>query len=89
VIGLSKSIAWTYAKLGIQCNVVCPRSVATDIAGVRLSDWAGDRQRAVATPSDRRSGPSEIATTISWLASADAGNINGAILPSDGGWSAA
>jgi NAD(P)-dependent dehydrogenase (short-subunit alcohol dehydrogenase family) len=31
----------------------------------------------------------EIAATISWLASADAGNVNGAILTSDGGWSAA
>jgi NAD(P)-dependent dehydrogenase (short-subunit alcohol dehydrogenase family) len=89
VIGLSKSIAWTYAAIGIRCNVVCPGSVNTEIAGVRRSDWAGDRQRAVAALSVRRADPHEIAATISWLASADAGNVNGAILTSDGGWSAA
>jgi NAD(P)-dependent dehydrogenase (short-subunit alcohol dehydrogenase family) len=88
VIGLSKSIARTYAKLGIRSNVVCPGSVDTAPGRVRLSDWAGDRQRAVATLSDRRADPSEIAATISWLASPDASTINGAILPSDGGWSA-
>jgi NAD(P)-dependent dehydrogenase (short-subunit alcohol dehydrogenase family) len=89
VIGLSRSIAWLYADRGIRCNVVAPGSVATDIAGVRLSDWAGDRQRAVAALSERRADPAELAATISWLVSADARNINGAVLPSDGGWSAA
>lgn len=89
VIGLSRSIAWLYADRGIRCNVVCPGSVATDIAGVRLSGWAADRQRAVATLSERRADPAEIAATISWLMSGEARNINGAVLPADGGWSAA
>jgi NAD(P)-dependent dehydrogenase (short-subunit alcohol dehydrogenase family) len=30
----------------------------------------------------------ELAATITWLLSDDASNVNGAILPSDGGWSA-
>lgn len=31
--------------------------------------------------------PDRIAAAISWLLSDDAANINGAVLPSDGGWS--
>jgi NAD(P)-dependent dehydrogenase (short-subunit alcohol dehydrogenase family) len=30
----------------------------------------------------------QLAATITWLLSDDASNVNGAILPSDGGWSA-
>jgi NAD(P)-dependent dehydrogenase (short-subunit alcohol dehydrogenase family) len=30
----------------------------------------------------------ELAATIAWLLSDDASNVDGAILPSDGGWSA-
>jgi NAD(P)-dependent dehydrogenase (short-subunit alcohol dehydrogenase family) len=30
----------------------------------------------------------QLAATICWLLSDDASNVNGAILPSDGGWSA-
>jgi NAD(P)-dependent dehydrogenase (short-subunit alcohol dehydrogenase family) len=30
----------------------------------------------------------QLAATLTWLLSEDASNVNGAILPSDGGWSA-
>ena len=30
----------------------------------------------------------ELAASITWLASADASNVNGVILPVDGGWAA-
>ena len=33
--------------------------------------------------------PDELAAVISWLLSDEASNVNGAILPSDGGWSVA
>ena len=33
--------------------------------------------------------PDQIATVISWLASDEASNVNGALVASDGGWSAA
>lgn len=32
--------------------------------------------------------PEPLAAAITWLLSDDAGNTNGAVLPSDGGWSA-
>jgi NAD(P)-dependent dehydrogenase (short-subunit alcohol dehydrogenase family) len=31
--------------------------------------------------------PDQIATVISWLASDEAANVNGAVVTSDGGWS--
>ncbi len=33
--------------------------------------------------------PDELAAVINWLLSDEASNVNGAILPSDGGWSVA
>jgi len=33
--------------------------------------------------------PDQIATVISWLASDEASNVNGALVTSDGGWSTA
>jgi NAD(P)-dependent dehydrogenase (short-subunit alcohol dehydrogenase family) len=32
--------------------------------------------------------PDQLAATITWLLSDDASNVNRAILPADGGWSA-
>jgi NAD(P)-dependent dehydrogenase (short-subunit alcohol dehydrogenase family) len=46
---------------------------------------AREGARVVVAPGgDRR----ELAATITWLLSDDASNVNGVILPSDGGWSA-
>jgi NAD(P)-dependent dehydrogenase (short-subunit alcohol dehydrogenase family) len=33
--------------------------------------------------------PDEIAALISWLASEEASNVNGAVITADGGWTAA
>ena len=33
--------------------------------------------------------PDQVATLISWLASDEASNVNGALVTSDGGWSTA
>jgi NAD(P)-dependent dehydrogenase (short-subunit alcohol dehydrogenase family) len=33
--------------------------------------------------------PEQLAAAVCWLASDDAANVNGAVLTSDGGWSAA
>jgi NAD(P)-dependent dehydrogenase (short-subunit alcohol dehydrogenase family) len=32
--------------------------------------------------------PDEIATLLSWLGSEEAANVNGAVVPADGGWTA-
>lgn len=91
VIGLVKHVAFFYGPKGIRSNAVLPGPVATGINSTASpqSEWAIERANlgfAVMTP------PAEsdtIATAISWLGSAEASNINGAILTADGGWSAA
>jgi len=37
----------------------------------------------------RMAQPAEIAALVTWLVSDEAVNVNGAIIPSDGGWTAA
>ncbi|WP_344688848.1 SDR family oxidoreductase [Blastococcus jejuensis] len=39
-------------------------------------------------PHRRLATPEQPAAAITWLASDDASNVNGVVLPSDGGWSA-
>jgi NAD(P)-dependent dehydrogenase (short-subunit alcohol dehydrogenase family) len=49
--------------------------LAREGARVVVADIASDRLE-------------QLAATICWLLSEDASNVNGAVLPSDGGWSA-
>ena len=93
VIGLTKSIAWTYADRGIRCNAVCPGSVVTGIRERQVATDAPDelgRQRfRAATPLKPRSAdPSEIANIVGFLASPNASFVNGAVLVADAGWTA-
>ena len=46
-------------------------------------------QLAMATMPPVVAQPDAIATVISWLASDEASNVNGALVSADGGWSAA
>ncbi|HVM08134.1 MAG TPA: SDR family NAD(P)-dependent oxidoreductase [Acidimicrobiales bacterium] len=88
VIGLTRSTAVLYAAAGIRCNAVCPGAVMTNIEASSRSEFGMgvigkyfSNIPAVATAE-------QLAASICWLASDDASNVNGAIVPSDGGWSA-
>ena len=90
VLGLSRSIAATYASKGIRCNVVCPGPVETGIgasAAPRNAEHIG-QWAAVMGTMVRMAQPDEIAALISWLASDEASDVNGAVVAADGGWSA-
>jgi NAD(P)-dependent dehydrogenase (short-subunit alcohol dehydrogenase family) len=92
VIGLTKSIAFLYGPRGIRCNAICPGGVATTIAqtsGYPRVEWAGERLMASFALSQRLAEPEEIAGLISFLASGEGANLNGAVIASDGGWSSA
>jgi NAD(P)-dependent dehydrogenase (short-subunit alcohol dehydrogenase family) len=89
VAGLTKNMAVLYAPHGIRTNAVAPGPVITGIEGSMRSQQAaavlGPIMKAtIPTPVE----PERVAAVITWLASDDSSNINGAILPSDGGWSA-
>jgi NAD(P)-dependent dehydrogenase (short-subunit alcohol dehydrogenase family) len=88
LIGLTRSTAVSYGPSGIRCNAVCPGAVATNIEAASRSEFGmGIAGRyfgnipGVATPE-------QLAAAICWLASDDSLNVNGAVLASDGGWSA-
>jgi NAD(P)-dependent dehydrogenase (short-subunit alcohol dehydrogenase family) len=89
VNGLTKSTAFFYKSQGIRANAVVPGGVITNIEASFRSEQAaalvGPVMQAtlpsVATPE-------QVASAIAFLLSDDAANINGAILPCDGGWSA-
>lgn len=89
VVGLTKSTAFMYADKGIRCNAVAPGPVATSIEANFNSEVAATRVlplfEHVLPPMAK---PEQLAAVITWLASDDSSNVNGAIVPSDGGWSA-
>jgi NAD(P)-dependent dehydrogenase (short-subunit alcohol dehydrogenase family) len=89
VNGLTKSTAFFYKGQGIRANAVVPGGVLTNIEGSFRSKQAA----AVVGPVLQATLPSvaapeQVAAAITFLLSDDAANINGAILPTDGGWSA-
>lgn len=90
-IGLAQHVAYTYGPQGIRCNVVCPGDTATNIGSTAAptSQWAFDRQLVSIALSERKAEPDEIAAAISWLASSEASNVNGVVMPVDGGWKSA
>lgn len=89
VNGLTKSTAFFYQSRGIRANAVVPGGVITNIEGAFRSEQAA----AIVGPVLQATLPSvataeQVASAITFLLSGDAANINGAILPCDGGWSA-
>ena len=92
VIGLVRSIAFYYGPKGVRSNAVLPGPVNTAIGASAspTAPWAMERAMGkFATMPPTPADPDQIATVISWLASDEASNVNGAIVTSDGGWSAA
>lgn len=92
VIGLTRNTAALYAADGIRVNAVCPGGVATNIAeggAVPAIPWAWERIEKFMGRPTRMANPEDLAADVLYLASADAVNLNGVILASDGGWTAA
>jgi NAD(P)-dependent dehydrogenase (short-subunit alcohol dehydrogenase family) len=89
VNGLTKSTAVFYKGNGIRANAVAPGPVATNIeAPFRSQHAAGVLGPIMQTTIPPVATAEQLAATITWLLSDDASNVNGVILPSDGGWSA-
>jgi NAD(P)-dependent dehydrogenase (short-subunit alcohol dehydrogenase family) len=92
VIGLVRSIAFYYGPRGIRANAVLPGAVATDIAASASPTvpWAMERAMVkLASMPEGVADPDQIASVISFLASEEASNVNGAVVTADRGWSAA
>ncbi len=91
VIGLTKSIAFFYGEQGIRCNAVCPGGVRTAIGIGGAAPHASGLGQVMGVLQAATHGqvaePEQIASVIAFLASDEASNVNGAILPADHGWS--
>jgi len=89
VIGMTRSAAFMYGKDGVRVNAIAPGGVRTSIEAPMKSALAVERQaQLLQTVVPPPAQADDIAAAIAFLASDEARNINGAVLTSDGGWSA-
>lgn len=86
VVGLTRSVALDYARMGIRVNAVCPGG----IGGTAITDAADNRadmeQLKLATPMGRLGVPREIADAVIWFCSPEASFVTGQSLAVDGGF---
>jgi NAD(P)-dependent dehydrogenase (short-subunit alcohol dehydrogenase family) len=89
VVNLTQNLCVRYGARGIRANVICPGTIRTrnftprfearpDLEG-RIASWY---------PAGRIGEPEDVAAAALFLASDEAGFINGAMLPVDGGLTA-
>ncbi len=83
LVGFARSVARELGSRGITVNVVAPGPVETDMTAAlgekRISDIV------TSVPLGRMATPDEVAGVVTFLASADAAYITGAVIPVDGG----
>ncbi|MFC2031272.1 SDR family oxidoreductase [Chloroflexota bacterium] len=86
VVGLTRSAAFEYARIGIRINVVCPGTIRTAFSDNMLADnpdllevWEAEH------PIGRIGRPEEVAAAVLWLCSDAASFVTGHPLSVDGG----
>lgn len=88
VIGLTRSAAFMYGPQGIRVNAVAPGGVATGIPFPATVSEAGSARLAPFQAQIPTLATAEqLAASLTFLLSDDGVNLNGVVLPSDGGWS--
>ena len=94
VIGLMRALAAEMARTGVTINAVCPGFVETDMLEdsitriMTTTDRTADEARAALTannPQRRLIQPQEVADTVLYLCSAQAGSITGQSISVSGG----
>ena len=86
IVSLTKTLAVEWASRGIQVNAVGPGP--TDTPMTASADPAVSAHLLARSPIGRRLEPSEVATSVVFLASPASGAITGQHLLVDGGWTA-
>ena len=83
-LGFTKALAQEGARAGITVNAICPGYIATEM--VKAIDEKVLKERIIPLiPVGRLGEPSEIARTVVFLASDDAGFITGSTISANGG----
>ncbi len=83
LVGVARSIARELGSRSITANVVAPGFVTTDMT----DELSEERKQQILgeIPLGRFAATEEVAGTVRWLASEEAGYITGAVVPVDGG----
>lgn len=96
LIGLTRSLARDYSRLGVRSNAVCPGWVRTPMADAEMDEFAAHaaevegREAGYAAvtadvPIGRPAEPAEIASIVRFLGSSQSSYITGAVIVADGG----
>ncbi|MFG1644048.1 SDR family NAD(P)-dependent oxidoreductase [Amycolatopsis sp. NPDC049252] len=89
VVGITRNCAVVYGPRGIRVNAVAPGGVATGIGqSASPSEFGQGRLGAFFGLMPPIATAGQLAASITFLLSDDGANVNGVVLPSDGGWSA-
>ena len=89
VVGLTKSTAFMYGPSGLRVNAVAPGPTITNIEASFASPLGAERVRQAMAILPDAAEAEALAASITFLLSDDGVNVNGVVLASDGGWSAA
>ncbi|PFG42317.1 NAD(P)-dependent dehydrogenase (short-subunit alcohol dehydrogenase family) [Isoptericola jiangsuensis] len=89
VVGLTKNAAYMYTGTGVRVNAVAPGGVATGMQPRDVDEFGMGRVQAGMGIMADIAMPEQLAASITFLLSKDSTNVNGQVLASDGGWSAA
>jgi NAD(P)-dependent dehydrogenase (short-subunit alcohol dehydrogenase family) len=88
VVGMTRSAAFMYGPQGVRVNAVAPGGVATGIPfPPHVSEAGSARLQPFQAQIPTIATAEQLAASITFLLSDDGVNLNGAVLPSDGGWS--
>ena len=86
--GLTKGMAIDLAKYNIRVNTVCPTFVVTSMTKKFLKNKKFKQDMLKNIPLGRFADPSDVATTVTFLASDASSMITGTSILVDGGWTA-
>lgn len=87
VVGLTQALAVEWGGRGVTANAVAPGPVRTDrTAWFLAQDAANETGMVGRTPTGRIPPPTEVAGLVAFLASEEAGHVNGQTIVIDGGW---
>ncbi len=89
VVGLTRTAALEYGRMGVRVNAVCPSAIRTEMFERSLADRRDLAEKLVRNSPMRRLGePAEVAEAVVWLCSDAASFVNGHALTVDGGMTA-
>jgi 3-hydroxybutyrate dehydrogenase len=98
LIGLTRAVALETADVAITCNAICPGTTETPVHRTRIDAMAAAEGIELAEaerrflsgkqPTGRFIAADHVAALMLFLCGPESGDITGAALPIDGGWSA-